>query len=102
AVVGGLLASLLMAVYLLLADGRRCNTNELFAAQRIEGWKNFLRLHVDESGGLTVYPVGVERVGRGWKLRQAAAGEGPWFEADRPPQAALIEESFVLLPAAPG
>ncbi|HVE45673.1 MAG TPA: metallophosphoesterase [Acidimicrobiales bacterium] len=96
AVAGGLLASLLMAGYLIVADALGCNTNELFAAQRIEDWKNFLRLHVDESGTLTIYPVGVERAGRGWKFRRDAGGEGAWFHADPPPKAALIEAPVVV------
>ena len=36
-----------------------------FSSLRIEDYKNFLRLEIDKMGGLTVYPVGVERPDKG-------------------------------------
>ncbi|MDQ4088752.1 MAG: metallophosphoesterase, partial [Actinomycetota bacterium] len=42
-------------------------------------YKNFLRLHIDTDGTLTVYPVGIDRVGRKWELRPDAAADAPWF-----------------------
>ena len=47
--------------------------NEVYAPLHHEDLKNFLRLHIDADGGLTIYPVGIDRVGRHWKLRP----EGP-------------------------
>lgn len=101
---GGLLGSLVMAAYLFLADKLAgCNANELFAAQRIEDWKNFLRLHIDADGVLTVYPVKVHRVPRKWKLRTGGREEDPWFEAAAggPPRPALIEAPIRIPPATP-
>ncbi|MGI8684944.1 MAG: metallophosphoesterase [Acidimicrobiales bacterium] len=100
-VAGGLIGSLVMAAYLYLADRFfNCNANELFAAQRIEDKKNFLRLHIDPSGLLTVYPVKVDRVPTKWRLRTGGRDGDPWFEADgNPPRPALIEEPIRIHPA---
>lgn len=96
-VVGGLLGSWVMAAYLVVADTVGCNTNEMFAAQSIPHYKNFLRLHVDEHGVLTVYSVGVVRVGRRWRLRRGGRPDDPWFEPlDVDLEAELIEPPICL------
>ena len=77
---GGFLGSMVMAGYLFVADRFRCNANELFAAQRIEDLKCFLRIHIDAEGVLTVYPVGLRKVCRSWRVRQQGGAEDPWFE----------------------
>ena len=101
---GGLLGSWLMAAYLVVADTVGCNTNELFAAQSNPHHKNFLRLHIDEQGVLTIYPVGVARVARRWRLRRGGRPDDPWFEPlDTALDAALIEAPIELAgPRAPG
>lgn len=73
AVLGFLFGSLLFAAYLLFwhwLRGHRApkHTNEVFAGQGIRGYKNFLRLHFDRDGKLTVYPIGVKRVCTEWDL----------------------------------
>ena len=63
AVLGGTAAAVVFGLY--LAGANRLlgmHDNEAFSALRIRDFKNFLRLHFDESGALTIYPVGVERV----------------------------------------
>ena len=102
-VAGGLAGSLVMAAYLFLADRfANCNDNELFAAQRLEGWKNFLRLHIDGEGVLTVYPVKVADVPKEWRLRQGGEQDDPWLEPQGGPLApALIEAPVRITPAAP-
>jgi hypothetical protein len=99
-VVGGLVGSLVMAAYLYVADRFfDCNANELFAAQRIEGLKNFLRLHIDSEGTLTVYPVKVERVPTKWRLRTGGNAEDSWFVADGDaPRPVLIEGPITIPP----
>jgi hypothetical protein len=106
---GGLLGSWLLAGYLLVADRFKCNTNELFAAQRSRLHKNFLRLHLGPDGALTVYPIKVERPPTRWKLREpgAASADGagldepPWFEPvpGESLQAELIEQPVRIEPA---
>ena len=102
---GGLLGSWLLARYLVVADRFKCNTNDLFAAQRCRLHKNFIRLHVDPDGALTVYPIKVERPPRRWKLRAprptAGEDEPPWFEPVPPDslRAELIEHPVRIEPA---
>jgi hypothetical protein len=97
---GGLLGSWLMAAYLFLADKVGCNTNELFSAQRIRDYKNVLRLKLDRTGVVTVYPIKVERTCRGWKLRREGALDDPWFEpTDGSLHAELIEQPVRVEPA---
>jgi hypothetical protein len=101
---GGLLGSWLLAGYLVVADRFKCNTNELFAAQRSRLHKNFLRLHLGPDGALTVYPIKVERPPTRWKLRGprvAGEDEPPWFEPVPPDalRAELIEQPVRIEPA---
>ena len=62
--VGGyLIGSFIMGVYLYISlhfFGR--HSNEAFSALKIEDYKNFLRLHIDASGQLTIYPIKIETV----------------------------------------
>jgi hypothetical protein len=81
-IVGGILGSVLMAVYLIAASGfLGLHANEVFSAQGIADYKNFLRLHIDRTGKLTVYPLGVRRVcrRRDWRFNPTGAPEDPIF-----------------------
>ena len=98
---GGLLGCGVMAGYLYVADHFKLNDNELFSAQRIRDWKNFMRLHIADDGTLTVYPVGVDKTPRKWRLRRGGAADDPWFEpVDRQLAARLIEEPIIVRPTA--
>ncbi|MGH9282250.1 MAG: metallophosphoesterase [Acidimicrobiales bacterium] len=100
AVAGGLAGSMVMALYLYVADKLGCNTNELFAAQRIEDKKGFLRLHVGDDGAVTVYPVKLETVPKKWRLMPEGRPDDPWFVADgEPVQPRLIEPPLRVTPA---
>jgi hypothetical protein len=78
--VSGLVATELVAAYLLVASAFRVNLNELFAGQGIEDSKSFLRMHIGRDGVLTVYPVALDRVGRHWQANPDAPTEAPWIE----------------------
>ncbi|MEA2685267.1 MAG: hypothetical protein QOE93_462 [Actinomycetota bacterium] len=66
--------------------------NEVYAPLHHEDLKNFLRLHLDSTGDLTIYPVGVNKVGRHWKLQPDAPLDAPWLEPEGdPPAVHLIE-----------
>jgi hypothetical protein len=71
--------------------------NEVFSVQRIEDYKNFLRLHVDTAGALRIYPLGVRRVGR-WRLNPGAREGEPWFDPVGPEPAAHLIEGPIELP----
>jgi hypothetical protein len=86
-----------MGIYLLLSlnfFGR--HGNEAFSSLAVEDWKNFLRLHINENGDLTIYPIGIRRVPRKWKCR--TEGTGPELVSDDPRATApeLIEMPIVL------
>ena len=74
---GGYLAgSLLMGIYLLVSlnlFGR--HSNEAFSSLRIQGYKNFLKLHICKDGKLTIYPVGIKKVPKKW-VPAEKPGEG--------------------------
>lgn len=91
-VVGGFAGSLIIGLYL-QATHRRAprHANDLFAGQGIIDFKNFLRLHIDSDGVLTVYPIKVEQVKRNWDF--AGLDKSPRFEPrGSVPRAQLIEE----------
>jgi hypothetical protein len=89
AVVGAGLGPLVVAGYLLVADVFGVNTDELFSAQAIGGFKCFLRVRIGADATLTVFPVRIDHAVR-WRF--APARGGPWFRpADQPPRPALIE-----------
>jgi hypothetical protein len=61
---GGLVSAFVVGLYLTLAVNLPGvpHANEAFAAARMTPYKNFLRLHIDTTGTLTLYAVGIDRV----------------------------------------
>ena len=105
--VTGLLASYLFAVYIALSRLPAVQGWQL-SAQALEDWKGFLRLRIDRTGRLTVYPVVVDRVCHDWVLDAPDGVDGPagsarpeW--AGEPPRPYLVEPPVVVdrVPAAP-
>ena len=91
--VGAFLGGFLVALYLILfCYVGQFHLNEAFSSQRIPHYKNFLRMHIDATGKLTIYPVGVKKVCTDWKLNPAAKDGQPWFDPGEPVQVELIEE----------
>lgn len=94
---GFVVGPFVMGLYLLVSlnlFGR--HSNEAFSSLAVEDWKHFIRMHIDEGGNLTIYPVGIERVPRDWKPR--AGGKGQEYVPDDPRATApaLIEPPVVL------
>ncbi|HEX8116956.1 MAG TPA: metallophosphoesterase [Pyrinomonadaceae bacterium] len=94
---GFVFGSLLMGLYLLISlnlFGR--HSNEAFSSISVEDWKNFLRLHIDERGTLTIYPIGFPSVPRKWS--DSTAPDGPQVLPDGPdaPRPELIEPPIVI------
>ncbi len=94
--VAAVVSAEVVALYLLFASRFGVNVNELFAGQGIEGYKGFLRLHIDATGGLTIYPVGLDAVGRGWRARPNAPTHAPWAEPRKPLRPRLVEPPIKL------
>ncbi len=81
-----------MSGYLWATNCLGFHGNEAFAPLHHADLKHFLRLHIGADGALTVYPVGVDRVGRRWRLAPDDAPDAPWFvPTDGEPRAHLIE-----------
>jgi hypothetical protein len=102
--VGWLAGGALMGTYLFTSHRLfRMHTNEVFSAQGIEDFKNFLRLHIATDGTLTIHAVGVERICRRWKLNRGAPAGSTWFEPDDgvavEARARLVEDPIVIPPA---
>lgn len=91
-VLGGLVGTVGMSGYLWATNCLGFHGNEGYAPLHHQDLKNFLRLHIGADGALTVYPIGVDRVGRRWRLRPDAAAHEPWFAPDgTEPERHLIE-----------
>lgn len=80
AVLGGIGGVLGIAAYLWVANCFGFHGNEAYAPLHHVDYKNFLRLHIDSEGTLIVYPVGIDRVGRKWRLCPDAPADTPWFD----------------------
>ena len=96
---GFVFGSLIMGLYLLVSlniFGR--HGNEAFSSLAVQDWKNFLRLHINENGDLTIYPIGIRRVPRKWK--EAGDGGGPGLVPDpkdsKASEPELIEPPIVM------
>lgn len=101
----GLSTVFVIALYLLAASRvSDQHADALFAVLGDEDYKNFVRLHIAKGGRLTVYPVGVRRTPRRWRLRPDAPDGAPWFEPAAggafvpAAAAALIHDPIVIEP----
>jgi hypothetical protein len=95
--IGYLAGGLIFGLYLVLSHRRAPkHANDVFACQGIPDFKNFLRLRIDEDG-LTIHPIGIERVPREWAYAPDAEPADPWLKpADGPLQAKLIEDPISI------
>jgi hypothetical protein len=101
AFLGGVASAFVLGAYFALANtlpGLRVHGNETFSAARIDSYKNFLRMHIDEDG-LTIYALGLDRVATSWKPHPDGEGahpEAPWLVArEGAPKVGLIDHVHV-------
>ncbi len=97
---GGLVCALVLGIYLVAAVNLPgvAHANEAFAAARIPGYKNFLRMHIDRDGVLTVYAVGIDRAvpRRAWRPDPNAEDpEAAWITPGADPPRRLIDRIVV-------
>jgi len=98
--VGYLVGGLVFALYLVALHRKAPkHANEVFSCQSIADWKNFLRLRIDERG-LTIYPIGVERVPRDWAYAPDGRPADPWLVPTDLPLEAKMIEGPISVPAA--
>ncbi len=99
---GGLAGGALMGLYLWGSNRLwRLHANEVFSCQSLPDYKHWLRLHLDRDGGLTIYPIGVQKVVRtqrfggrgGWQLQPQAQPGAPWIE---PPGQSLVHTAQLI------
>ncbi|HEX5348269.1 MAG TPA: hypothetical protein VFW64_14380, partial [Pseudonocardiaceae bacterium] len=95
--VGGIGGMVGMSGYLWVANCFGLHGTEGYAAQHHQDLKHFIRLHIEADGALTVYPIGVDRVGRKWTLCPDAPAYAPWFAAHgAEPEPHLIEKPITI------
>ncbi|BCJ43937.1 hypothetical protein GCM10010168_67400 [Actinoplanes ianthinogenes] len=95
-----IVATQLLALYLLVASWFDVNLNELYAGQGIEDAKSFLRMHIDREGTLTIHPLGVDRVCRTWAADPGGEPHAPWLRPEEPIVVHRIEPAIPV--AGPG
>jgi hypothetical protein len=89
---GYILGSIIMGIYLLISlRVFKRHSNEAFSAMKIEDYKNFLRLHIDREGVLTIYPIKIDKVPRNWKK------EGDYLRPSDGSKPALIESEPIVV-----
>ena len=94
---GGISGMMGMAGYLWATGYLGLHGTEAYAPLHHQDQKHFLRLHIQPDGTLTVYPIGVDRVGRKWKLCPDAPAHAPWFAPVGPePEPHLIEQPITI------
>ena len=97
-VAGWVAGSVIMGLYLLVSlNVFKRHMNESFSSLAIPDWKNFLRFKLDAEG-LTIYPIGLRRVPRRWKVA------GDVLEPDDPEATLpeLIEDPIRIPHKTPG
>jgi len=99
---GGIAGMVGMAGYLWATGFLGLHNTEAYAPLHHQDQKHFLRLHIQPDGTLTVYPIGIHRVGRKWTLRPDAPAHTPWFTPDgSEPATHLIEPPIRIGEASP-
>jgi hypothetical protein len=90
-----------MGAYLALCCAfLRAHGNEAFSAMGLTRHKNFLRMHIDDQGRLTIYPLGIDRSNDDWRYRPDAAADASWLAPADPERLRpkLIEGPIVVDP----
>jgi len=59
-------ATFIFGTYLAMASVCGRHVDEAFSSLRIENYKNFLKMHLEENGGLHIYSIGIGWVSRHW------------------------------------
>ncbi|CAN5840526.1 hypothetical protein BH23ACT12_BH23ACT12_09200 [soil metagenome] len=82
--IGGVATVLCLAAYLWATNLVGMHANEAYGALGTSDFKHFLRLHFDAAGGLTLYPIGIDRAPKGWLLNPKGRLDAPWFDPTEP------------------
>jgi hypothetical protein len=98
AVIGGFVGATLVGMYFVLSDFLfGWHTNEVFVAQSIINYRNFIRMRLCGDGSIVLYPIGVRDVPRKWRFALKREAHDPHYEpADRVLTAHLIEGPITI------
>jgi hypothetical protein len=94
---GWVFGTMILGIYLLVSInvfGR--HSEEAFSALRIQDYKHFLRIRINKEGGVTIYPIKVEKVPRNWRDRKPGEPSNSIVQPVEPLKAELIERPIVL------
>lgn len=94
----GLIDTWVLSLYLLAARPLGINSNELYAGLGVKDHKNFLRLHIDGDGTLTIYAIGIEKISRSWRANPDGPPGSSWIEPVGPIRPHLIEPPLTFPP----
>jgi hypothetical protein len=97
-VLGVVVGPLIFGLYLVVADALLgVNTNEVFAGQRIEDHKCFVRMRIDREGRLNLWAIGVDHVCRAWHVDESVTAPGaPMITPSSPIAAHVIDGPVVI------
>jgi hypothetical protein len=96
-VLGGIGGTVGLSGYLWATNLIGLHGNEGYAPLHHQDLKHFIRLHIDADGALTVYPIGINRIGRKWTLCPDAPTHAPWFAPEgSEPKPHLIEKPITI------
>ena len=94
---GWVVGTMILGLYLLISInvfGR--HSEEAFSALRIQDYKHFLRIRIKKDGGLTIFPIKLEKVPRVWRDRCNADSSPSLFQPVVPLIVELIEPPIEL------
>ncbi|WP_436500254.1 metallophosphoesterase [Actinokineospora sp. HUAS TT18] len=97
----GFIDAELVAVYLMIASRFGINLNEVMAGQSIEDFKGFLRLRIDDQGGLTIFPIKLDTTCRAWTPAPDAPAHTPWLVPTCDPLRPELIEDPIEVPRTP-
>ena len=78
-----LFGAVLLAVHRARGERAPEAANQVFTGQSIADYKNLVRMRFGADGSLTVFPLGVDRIGRDWRW-QGKDAAGPRFAPGGP------------------
>ncbi len=86
--IGGVLTTTLVVVMIRWINAHiRASDTAAFSASFLTRYKNFLRMHIDAEGTLSVYAIGLDPVGEGWFEALTTKGRPiPPFDSDGTPR----------------
>jgi len=83
---GWLVGPMIVGIYFIVSLNLfNRHTGEAFSSLRIRDWKSFLRMKIDEHG-VTIYPVGIRRVWKAWRVSPGGVESPEWVPDESAPK----------------